>query len=126
MDLAPNLPLLEVDTVQIEQVILNLLRNALEAIYEDRGDRPLLTVRTRCTQDQAELAVCDTGAGLRADVEAQVFEPFVTSKPGGLGMGLSICRSIVDAHGGRIWSTPNDDRGMTFAFALPLPSAADQ
>jgi two-component system, LuxR family, sensor kinase FixL len=126
VDLAPNLPLLEVDTVQVEQVILNLLRNALEAIYEDGGDRPLLSVRTRCTQDHVELAVCDTGAGLRADVAAQVFEPFVTSKPGGLGMGLSICRSIVHAHGGRIWNAPNYDRGMTFAFALPLPSAVDQ
>ena len=123
VDLAADLPPLEVDVVQIEQVILNLLRNALEAIYEQPGDRPLLTVWTRGTHDGVEVAVRDTGAGLHADVAAEVFEPFVTSKPGGLGMGLSICRSIVAAHGGRIWCTPNDDRGMTFAFALPRRAA---
>jgi PAS domain S-box-containing protein len=124
VDLAPDLPPLEVDAVQIEQVILNLLRNALEAIYEDPGDRPVLSVRTRRAGDEVEVAVRDSGAGLHAGVAADLFEPFVTSKTEGLGMGLSICRSIVDAHGGRVWSVANPDRGMTFHFTLPLPPAA--
>jgi PAS domain S-box-containing protein len=120
LDLAPGLPLLEIDVVQIEQVMLNLLRNALEAIYESQGGQALLTVRTRGTDEGAELSVSDTGTGLRADMLEQAFEPFMTTKVGGLGMGLSICRSIVDAHGGRIWGAPNTDRGMTFSVALPL------
>ncbi len=119
VDLAPGLPLLDVDAVQIEQVMLNLLRNALEAIYESGGDHAVVSVRTRGTHDGAELSVSDTGPGVRADLLEQAFEPFVTTKAGGLGMGLSICRSIVDAHGGRIWGTPNADRGMTFSVALP-------
>ena len=124
VDLARDLPLLEVDAVQIEQVMVNLLRNALEAIYESPIDQPQLTVRTQRNGIEAEVAVRDSGAGLRADVAAEIFEPFVTSKPGGLGMGLSICRSIIDAHGGRVWSTANPDRGMTFHFTLPLVAAA--
>ena len=126
VDLARDLPPLEMDAVQIEQVILNLLRNALEAIYEEPGAQPRLLVSTRRTSSDIEVAVSDTGAGLRLDVAADIFEPFVTSKPEGLGMGLSICRSIIDAHGGRVWSTPNSDRGMTFHFSLPLPPAAQQ
>jgi PAS domain S-box-containing protein len=120
LELAPQLPALEVDGVQIEQVILNLLRNALEAIYESPGDAPVLMVSTRQGDGEAEIMVRDSGAGLRAEIAGEIFEPFVTSKPNGLGMGLSICRSIVDAHGGHLWSTPNCDRGMTFHFTLPL------
>jgi PAS domain S-box-containing protein len=120
VELAAGLPSLEGDGVQIEQVILNLLRNALEAIYEDPGEQPLLTVRTQRVDADVEVAVRDSGAGLRPDIAADVFEPFVTSKSAGLGMGLSICRSIIDAHGGRVWSTANPDRGMTFHFTLPL------
>jgi C4-dicarboxylate-specific signal transduction histidine kinase len=125
VELAADLPPLEADAIQIEQVILNLLRNALEAIYENPGERPLLSVRTRRVGDAVEVAVRDSGAGLRAEVAEDVFEPFVTSKPEGLGMGLSICRSIVAAHAGRVWSAANPDRGMTFGFTLPLvPPAA--
>ena len=124
--LATELPPLELDAVQIEQVILNLLRNALEAIYEDPGDHPMLVISTTRGDGSVEVAVRDSGAGLRPDVAADIFEPFVTSKPDGLGMGLSICRSIVDAHGGRIWTTPNPDRGVTFHFSLPSPPAARQ
>ncbi len=126
LELDPDLPPLEVDALQIEQVILNLLRNALEAIYDSPSERPLVIVSTRRTGGTAEVAVRDSGGGLRPDVAAEIFEAFVTCKPEGLGMGLSICRSIVDAHGGRMWSTPNPDRGMTFHFALPLPPALAQ
>jgi PAS domain S-box-containing protein len=120
VDLARDLPPLEVDALQIEQVILNLLRNALEAIYESPGERPLLAIRTGAVDEGIELAVRDSGAGLHPAIAAEIFEPFVTSKQDGLGMGLSICRSIVDAHGGRLWHTRNADRGMTFRFILPL------
>jgi PAS domain S-box-containing protein len=126
VDLAAELPPLDMDAVQIEQVILNLLRNALEAIYEDPGEQPLLIVCTRRVDGAVEVAVSDSGAGLRPDVAADIFEPFVTSKSNGLGMGLSICRSIVDAHGGRVWTTPNSDRGVTFHFSLPLPPVEQQ
>jgi PAS domain S-box-containing protein len=119
--LASDLPIVEIDPVQIEQVILNLLRNALEAIYEAPGARPFLSVRTQLAGDRIEFAVSDTGGGLAPQIADDVFEPFVTSKPEGLGMGLSICRSIVDAHGGRVWGTPNPERGMTFRFTLPVP-----
>jgi len=120
VDLHADLAPLEVDGVQIEQVVLNLLRNALEAIYESPGKEPVLAVCTRCADGELEVTVSDTGAGLRVENAAEIFEPFVTSKPHGLGMGLSICRSIIAAHGGRLWGAPNADRGMTFHFTLPL------
>jgi C4-dicarboxylate-specific signal transduction histidine kinase len=122
-ELADDLPPLQVDAVQIEQVILNLVRNALEAIYEtlgQHGQPPVLVITTRRVGNEIEVAVRDSGPGLPAEIAAQIFEPFVTSKHDGLGMGLSICRSIIDAHGGRLWSTPNAERGMTFCFTLPL------
>ncbi|MGH7789735.1 MAG: PAS domain-containing sensor histidine kinase [Candidatus Binatia bacterium] len=121
VELQADLPLVEVDTVQIEQVVLNLLRNALEAIDDPPGERPELTIRTRCTGQEVEVAVSDTGAGLPAALAAEIFEPFITSKPEGLGMGLSICRTIVEAHGGRIWNSANPAGGTTFCFTLPLP-----
>jgi two-component system sensor kinase FixL len=77
-------------------------------------------VRTQRVGADAEVAVQDSGPGLRPDLAADVFEPFVTSKSAGLGMGLSICRSIIGAHGGRVWCTANPDRGTTFHFTLPL------
>jgi C4-dicarboxylate-specific signal transduction histidine kinase len=126
VELAADLPTLEVDAVQIEQVILNLMRNALEAMYEAPGEQPLLTVRTRRANGAIEVSVSDRGAGLRPDVAADIFEPFVTSKPDGLGMGLSICRTIIDAHGGQVWTTANPDRGVTFHFSLPLSAFAEQ
>jgi PAS domain S-box-containing protein len=126
VELAEGLPPLQGDAVQIEQVILNLLRNALESMYADPGERPLLAVSTRQLEHEVEVAVCDSGGGLQPDLAADVFEPFVTSKSAGLGMGLSICRSIIGAHGGRVWNTPNPDRGVTFRFTLPLPPPVRQ
>ena len=123
LDLAPQLPPLDLDAVQIEQVVFNLMRNALDAIYESSGPPAELTVRTRRAGDEVEVAVVDSGPGLADEIAGEIFEPFVTSKREGLGMGLSICRSIIEAHGGRIWAAPNSARGMTFAFALPIPAA---
>jgi PAS domain S-box-containing protein len=128
-ELAADLPPLQVDAVQIEQVILNLVRNALEAIYEtldQHADAPVLVIASRRVGNEIEVAVRDNGPGLPAEIAATIFEPFVTSKRDGLGMGLSICRSIIDAHGGRLWTTPNADRGMTFCFTLPVQPAAQQ
>lgn len=124
IDLLPHLPAIEIDAVQIEQVILNLLRNALDAIYEHGGPSPTLGVSTRLVDAGVELAVTDSGAGIPDALTAEIFEPFVTSKPDGLGMGLTICRSIIEAHGGRIWVTPNADGGATFRFILPVMSDA--
>ena len=116
-----------VDRIQIEQVVLNLLRNAVEAMHDCRGDG-LLVVATRGDgTGGVEVAVRDTGVGLPAEGGALVFEPFVTDKATGLGMGLAISRSIVELHGGRIWAEPNGARGATFRFTLPgeSPGASD-
>src|SRR5678815_3203162 len=111
--LADDLPPVLVDRVQIEQVVLNLLRNAVEAMHDCRGDA-LLIVETRAEPaGSVEVAVRDTGVGLPPDGGALVFEPFITDKATGLGMGLAISRSIVELHGGRIWAEPNDTRGTT-------------
>jgi two-component system sensor histidine kinase TtrS len=126
LELADNLPPVLVDRIQIEQVVLNLLRNAVEAMHDCRGDG-LLVVETRADGTGVEVAVRDTGVGLPAEGGALVFEPFVTDKATGLGMGLAISRSIVELHGGRIWAEPNGDRGTTFRFTLPgeLRGASD-
>lgn len=123
LELADDLPPVLVDRVQIEQVVLNLLRNALEAMHDCRGDA-LLIVETRADRaGSVEVAVRDTGVGLPADGAALVFEPFITDKRAGLGMGLAISRSIVEMHGGRIWAEPNGARGAAFRFTLPGEAA---
>jgi len=125
--LADDLPPVLVDRVQIEQVVLNLLRNAVEAMHDCRGDA-LLIVETRTDgAGSVEVAVRDTGVGLPADGGALLFEPFITDKATGLGMGLAISRSIVELHGGRIWAEPNGARGTAFRFTLPgeSPDSSD-
>lgn len=117
--LTPNIPPLFIDKIQVEQVAVNLLRNAAEAM-EDSAQR-ILTVSTSLHDGNfVEIAVADTGAGLASEVTQRLFQPFVTTKERGMGMGLSICRSIVEAHGGRIWATPNEGGGTVFRFTLPL------
>jgi signal transduction histidine kinase len=120
VDLRPGAPVVEVDRVQVEQVILNLLRNAFEAMDDPgRSDRRLRVETSTPSPGVVEVAVGDSGAGLPAAASAQVFDPFFTTKRDGLGLGLAISRRIVEAHGGRLWSTPNPDRGTTFRFSLP-------
>jgi len=110
----------EVDRVQLEQVILNLVRNAFEAMDDPaRSDRRLRIETSKPSAGVIEVAVGDSGAGLPASAGEQVFDPFFTTKRNGLGLGLAISRRIVEAHGGRLWSTPNRDRGTTFRFSLP-------
>jgi two-component system sensor kinase FixL len=106
-----------VDKVQIQQVLLNLMRNAIEAM-EGAATREL-TVSTRpAGSDMIAVSVADTGSGIAPEVAEQLFQPFVTTKRHGMGVGLSICRTIVEAHGGRIQVDPNPGGGAVFSFTL--------
>jgi PAS domain S-box-containing protein len=108
------------DRVQLQQVVLNLVMNGLEAM-STITDRPreLVITSTNADQNCAEVTIQDSGIGLDPDKSARIFEAFYTTKPTGMGMGLSICRSILHAHGGRLWATANDGPGTTFHFTLP-------
>ncbi len=123
--LAPGLPLVTGSLVQLEQVVLNLIRNAIEAIEEADSELRNLTLRTFINRRaELELTVRDTGVGLDPAIASQVLEAFVTTKHDGLGLGLSISRTILESHGGRLWATANERRGTTFHLALPpLPRA---
>jgi two-component system sensor kinase FixL len=105
------------DKVQIQQVLLNLIRNAIEAM--DRSERRELIIAAKALNDETvEIWVSDTGSGIREDVADQLFKPFVSTKAQGMGVGLSICRTIVEAHGGKIEVRSNPNGGATFAFTL--------
>lgn len=115
---APDLPPVLADAIQIEQVIVNLLRNGIEAVGAG-GGRGELTITTRGFDGGVEITVHDSGGGVPAAARERLFEPFFTTKVEGLGMGLSISRSIVEAHGGQLWCEPFDGDGATFGFILP-------
>jgi signal transduction histidine kinase len=120
-DLASNLPMILADRVQLQQVIINLVMNGIEAM-QPVADRPRELV-IRSLQDEAQqllLSVTDCGVGISAENANRLFTAFFTTKPSGMGMGLSICRSIVEAHGGRLWATANVPHGATFQFTLPV------
>ena len=108
------------DRVQVQQVLLNLVRNSMEALSAV-VDRPrALHVQTqRQAVGGVLVSVQDSGIGLRAEAVEQIFEPFFSTKPGGMGMGLRISRAIVEAHGGQLWAIPNAEHGATFFFTLP-------
>jgi C4-dicarboxylate-specific signal transduction histidine kinase len=117
---AERLPSIEGDRVQLQQVMLNLIINAIEAIGAiDEGSRELLISTGRAEAGGVFVAVRDSGAGLSPQDLEHVFDAFYTTKSGGMGMGLAICRSIIEAHGGRVWATPNTPRGATFQFNVP-------
>jgi C4-dicarboxylate-specific signal transduction histidine kinase len=108
------------DRIQLQQVLLNLLLNACEAMHTNQpGDRTLL-VRTSTSDAFVTVTIVDSGGGLLPDVAGRLFEPFFTTKAQGLGLGLSICRSIVTAHGGYLYGTNNATRGATFELRLPV------
>lgn len=120
-EVAPELPMVAVDRVQLQQVILNLLMNAVEALTQVTGRPRSVAVRARRHgADAIVVAVSDVGPGLDAQHVGTIFDAFHTTKPTGMGMGLSISRSIVESHGGRLWCTPNDGPGVTFRFTLPV------
>ncbi len=111
---------IEVDPIQIEQVLLNLVQNGFEVMAANNGTDRVLAIETRrLAADTVEVTVRDTGAGLSTEAAARLFEPFFSTKPDGLGLGLSISRTIVEAHGGRLWATANaSGPGTTFRFTL--------
>ena len=119
LNLSEHIPLLEMDAVQIQQVLLNLAKNGMEAMAASDGIRELEIRSQMQTPDQVLVTVKDSGAGLDPETTARIFEPFYTTKPEGSGMGLSICRSILEAHRGRIWAEPLP-RGAAFHFTLGL------
>jgi two-component system sensor kinase FixL len=122
LNLAADLPPVAIDKVQVQQVVVNLVRNAVEAMSESKL-RTLEVVTERDTDRAITVCVVDTGPGLTDTVRRTLFQPFVTTKEKGMGIGLSICRSIIDAHGGRISAQTNPSGGTRFAFTLPIAEA---
>ena len=123
--LEKGLPPVLVDKIQIHQVITNLIRNGVDALNDVKRREIVISTR-RAGDDAIEIEVADTGPGLTPAVVDRLFQPFVTTKPGGLGIGLSICRSIVDGHGGRLWASDNPDGGMIFHVRLPTAESSGE
>jgi signal transduction histidine kinase len=117
-DLAADLPPVMGDRVQLQQVMMNLMVNGIDAMKAVDGTRELVIKSQGVENDQVHVSVSDTGVGLPAEQTDQIFNAFFTTKPHGTGMGLRICRSIVESHGGRLWAAGNSPRGASFHFAL--------
>lgn len=124
-DFLSNCPHVIVNRVQIQQVLINLLRNAVEAMHGIQNRS--LTIRTRLVQDSAmvQISVQDTGSGIAPEVLSKLFKPFTTTKKSGMGVGLSICRTIVESHGGKIWADSTPGEGTTFHFTLKTIDTAE-
>src|SRR5262249_44543589 len=124
-ELADDLPPVVGDRVQLQQVVLNLVMNAIEAM-SSVADRPrhLLIRSCRHESDQVLVALQDSGVGIEPESLKKIFDTFYTTKPQGIGMGLAIARSIIENHGGRLWAVLNDGPGMTFQFALPAQASS--
>jgi signal transduction histidine kinase/CheY-like chemotaxis protein len=121
-DLDPELPTTTADRVQLQQVLMNLMLNGIEAMQDTCGE---LSIASKRTDDgQLLISVSDTGIGLSIDEAGRIFEAFFTTKPQGTGMGLSISRRIIASHGGHLWASPNTGRGATFQFTLPVEATA--
>ncbi len=115
--LEPALPPVAIDKVQIQQVLINLIRNAVEAMQT--SPTRILSITTGPGEDEfLQVSIADTGPGLSDEVAAKLFQPFVTTKKSGMGVGLTICQSIIEGHGGRIWASANESGGVTFRFRL--------
>ena len=119
-DFGKSLPNIRADRVQLQQLVLNLVRNAIEAMADVEGRGRVLTACSNAVNDHILVTVADTGVGINPANKARLFEALYTTKDNGLGLGLSICRKIVTVHGGRLWVEENQTHGTTFAFVLPL------
>jgi C4-dicarboxylate-specific signal transduction histidine kinase len=111
------------DRIQLQQVIINLAMNGMQAMATVHGRDRMLVMRTRQQSERVRVAVEDVGIGVKPENADQLFNAFYTTKPGGLGMGLAICRSIIEAHGGRLWAEANVPRGAIFSFTVPAVAA---
>lgn len=119
-ELTPGLPLIEGDRVQLEQVMLNLVMNACDAMGAARADGRRLSIRSRVADGSVQISFGDRGTGFRAEDYEKLFQPFYTTKPHGLGLGLSISRSIIASHGGRLWGSSRPGEGATFHMSIPV------
>ncbi len=123
LDLPADLPRVRGDRIQLQQVILNLIMNGAEAMAAAAGVKELRVTSERSPDGFVTVAVRDSGVGISPEEMPQMFEAFFTTKPAGMGMGLSISRSIVEAHGGRIWAAPNEGPGLTVQFGIPAEAS---
>ena len=120
-ELAKGLPLIRGDRIQLQQIVLNLIMNAVEAMSDvSKGSRDFLISTAEDISNGVLVTVRDSGPGLNPESLERLFDAFHTTKPGGMGMRLSICRSIIEAHGGQVWAAPNLPQGATFHFSVPL------
>jgi C4-dicarboxylate-specific signal transduction histidine kinase len=119
MELAADLPQVMGDRVQLQQVVMNLMMNSIDAMKEVNGPRELAIKSHRTEKEQLTVCVSDSGVGLPSQHADQIFHAFFTTKPHGIGMGLAICRSIVESHSGRLWAADNSPRGASFHLILP-------
>ncbi len=121
LEMVPDAPKILGDRVQLQQVMLNLLLNAFQAMKDSPVSERQVTLRSRYDKGHTMIiAVRDRGVGLKEDQLEKMFQPFYTTKSDGLGMGLAISRSIIEAHGGRLWAQNNPDRGATLYFTVPI------
>ena len=126
LDLNDDIPLVSGDKVQLQQVVLNLVMNAIDAMATVTDRRRVLSIRSQhCDGGGALVTVQDCGPGIEPENAERIFQPFFTTKPGGMGMGLSISRSILDAHGGRLWASPALPCGSAFHFSLPRTGSGE-
>lgn len=126
LQLSEHLPHVFADGIQIQQVVLNLIRNGVDALAGSDAEDRRIVVRTTLREDRkVELSVADTGCGLPPECDAELFEPFFTTKEQGLGMGLSVSRSIVTSHGGQMWFSRNPNGGTTFLLTIPVAPEED-
>jgi signal transduction histidine kinase len=116
-----GLPAVQLDRVQIQQVLVNLIRNGLDAMNSSAGPK-VVSIQARRSEETARIEIADRGPGVESP--ERIFEPFFTTKGDGMGMGLAICRSIVESHGGRLWVEKNEPQGAKFVFTLPIEPEA--
>ena len=119
-ELAADLPRIVGDRVQLQQVVMNLIVNGIEAMRDVDGMREIVIKSQRAEDEQILVSVSDTGMGFSPQLAERIFDPFFTTKPQGTGMGLRICRSIIESHGGRLWGVGTPGHGATFHLSLPI------